>query len=602
MGGEGAFSTCLAIVAIVAVAACGPDAARPSVVAPGTSPPIPSAALEPRAPPVGDVRTPVSSERGIDVRVRFDDKGLHVRVAATAPVEELTVFDLPTDSIARLEVRSANDEPLAYAQRGRELTIDRVRAPTVVVQYDVSAPPARPPGSETESASTMIEASRFRALGAAILVLPKAFASKTADVQLDVDGRGVEAPIAASSFGTGKTRTTTALKATGADLRRAVFLAGPGGRAELDTPEGKDESAWLGYTAFDPRMVSAEIAGFRTMLNEYFWKGLEPQAATTFFVTDARPRGRFRVARQARGVVVALSGNELYDAPIRLAVAHELVHAWIGDRIWIGSTDAGREAETFWFHEGVSRWVAREQLWRAGLLSPEDLASEVNRLLAIVTTSPHASRSTAELARESASTRAPGVVPLLVARGALFATVADARVRESSKGARSYDDVVRAIATKALEKRGPLPADAAHVELAALVGEAHARADFDDVVATGRRIRVPDDALGGCFEARDATYEIRDEGFDVAASRAAGVVVALDAKGVAARAGLREGDAIVSVDVASGPGQKTRIEVDRAGKRETITFDPVSGKKRGQSFRRRAGLTDAACRKLAARH
>jgi hypothetical protein len=48
---------------------------------------------------------------------------------------------------------------------------------------------------------------------------------------------------------------------SGAALRRAAFLGGPGGRAEFDAVEGHDESAWLGYPAFDPRAVSPEVAG-----------------------------------------------------------------------------------------------------------------------------------------------------------------------------------------------------------------------------------------------------------------------------------------------------------------------------------------------------
>ena len=589
------------VIAMLAVACRGADSTGRSATGP-RAPAGDGVAVTARGSTIGDLRTRVTSEHGLDVRVRFDDKGLHVRVAATGPAKELGVWELPSDPIVRLEVRGANDEVAHHAVKGRELAIEDVRGPTVVVQYDVSAPPLRPPGSETEAASTMIEAARFRALGAAILAMPKAFVTPAIDVELDVDGRGTEAPIAASSFAIGKMRAMSSVTASGAALRRAVLLAGPGGLASFDLPEGKDESAWLGYTAFDPRAVAAEIAACRTLLNEYFWKGREPYASTTIFVTDARPRGRFRVARQARGLVVALSGTELYDAPLRLAVSQELVHAWIGDRIWVGSTEPGREPESYWFHEGVARWVAREQLARAGLLAPNDLASEVNRLLAIVTTSPHASRSTTELARESTAKAAPGVVPLLVARGALFATLADARIREISKGTRSYDDVVRTVAAEALEGRGVVAANAPHLAYASLVTEARARADFDEMVEKGTRTRLPDDALGGCFEARDIAYEIRDEGFDVPASLASGVVIALDPKGVSSRAGLRDGDTLVSVDLATPSSKKTRVVVQRAGAHETITFDPTTGTRRGQSFRRKSGLSDDACRKLALRH
>jgi len=44
-----------------------------------------------------------------------------------------------------------------------------------------------------------------------------------------------------------------------------------------------------------------------------------------------------------------------------------------------------------------------------------------------------------------------------------------------------------------------------------------------------------------------------------------------------------------------------KIEVTREGKPVVVTYRPVRGARRGQGFRRKASLTEEACRKLALR-
>src|SRR5262249_14978381 len=138
-----------------------------------------------------------------------------------------------------------------------------------------------------DARATMVEPVRFRGVGEGILALPIAFDAKPIDVSLDVK---IAETLVATSFGIAKEHVATELKVTGDVLRRGAFLAGPGGRAEFDAPEGHDEAAWLGYTAFDPRAVAAEVAGFRGTLHDYF-KGYELEPATLLFTADARPRG-----------------------------------------------------------------------------------------------------------------------------------------------------------------------------------------------------------------------------------------------------------------------------------------------------------------------
>jgi hypothetical protein len=552
--------------------------------------------------PKSGVQVPAARREALPRRLALEidltDRGIHVRVAASGSADDVRVWKLGDDEVDGIEVLDENDHPIPFRREGKRIETEGGRA-TTILRYDVRvADPARTTGLSVDEdpRATLFEARRFRALGERILALPEVFEANAVPVAFEQRSNAA-ALVVGSSFGTGRGSVVQKLELPGRALRRAVYLAGPGGRTELDAPEGHDESAWLGYTAFDPRAVSAEVAVFRGLLHEYF-KDIELPPATLFFTVDARPRGHFRVIRTHSGVLVTLSGLDPYDAALRLSVAHELVHAWIGERIWVGDPSPGQEASSYWFHEGVTRWVAREQLARSALLSSDEYAAEVNRLLAIVTTSRHGNRTMAELVVDRTT---PGVVPLLVARGALFATAVDARIREASRGARSFDDVLRALAVRSGERRGPLPGDAVGELLTAELGAGRARTELEDFVLVGRKKRLPDTALGPCFEVSEVAYEIYEPGFDVAGSRAAHVIAGVEPQGPAAAAGLRNGDGLTTAEVPERADQTATVEVAREGRPLRITYRPSSGSRRGQAFRRKPALGEEACRKLALR-
>jgi hypothetical protein len=553
----------VAVLLAIAPVACAP---APGAKPPAPLEPDPVASPEDLERPIAKPVTvpPLPQTRRIAVRLAFDRRGLHVRVTANGEPAELARWKMPEDAMTEVSVED------------NEGVVKSFGAPrsTVAVVYDV-----RPAASGDATLRTLIEENRFRATGEHILALPMAFDSQRIEATVVIEAHAQDVAMSASSFGVGGARIRHVVRTTGADLRRTAFFAGGGGHAVFDTPEGHDEAAWLGWTAFDPRAVSAEIAGFRGLLHEYF-KGVDAEPATTLFVADERPRGRFRVLRRASSILVTVGGKDPYDAPLRLAVGHELAHAWIGDRLWVGDDDA------FWFQEGFARWVSREQLARAGLLSPDEYAAEVNRLLGVVVTTPKDRRT----------------VAAQVARGALFATILDARIRDKSQNARSLDHLLRALVHSSEAKRVKLSADDFFASAAREAGDS-VRSDFDDVVTSGKRTTLPNDALGGCFEARDVSYDVLDTGFDLAGTRAdeAKKVRAVDAKGPAAKAGLRDGDRLVSADDPVDPTEAWKLEIERDGRAQSISFKPAGPAKKGQGFRRKPGLSDDACKKLALR-
>lgn len=516
---------------------------------------------------------PLPQTRRIAVRVAFDQRGLHVRVTANGEAAELARWKMPVDAMTDVSVEDGEGVVKSFERFEGMLDVVSPRT-TVAVVYDV-----KPAASDDDTVRTLIEQNRFRAVGEQILALPTAFDAQRIEATVVVEAHALDVPMSASSFGVGDSRIRHVVRTTGADLRRTAFFAGGGGHAVFDTPEAHDEAAWLGWTAFDPRAVAAEIAGFRGLLHEYF-KGVSAEPATTLFVADDRPRGRFRIMRRASGILVTVGGKDPYDAPLRLAVGHELAHAWIGGRLWVGDDDA------YWFQEGFARWVSREQLARAGLLSPDEYAAEVNRLLGVVVTTPREKRTLAAQ----------------VARGALFATILDGRIREKSRGARSLDNLLRALVHGNESMHVKLSADE-FFAAAAKEGGAAVRADFDDVVTNGKRSALPYDALGACFEARDVSYDVLDIGFDLAGTRADTdqKVRGIDAKGPAAKAGLRDGDRLVKAEDPLDPTESWRLDVERDGRAQRVSFKPSAPARKGQGFRRKPGLSDDACKKLALR-
>jgi predicted metalloprotease with PDZ domain len=271
-----------------------------------------------------------------------------------------------------------------------------------------------------------------------------------------------------------------------------------------------------------------------------------------------------------------------------------VLRAWIGERLWIGPDDAAHEAEAYWFSEGVTRHLARDLLFRFGLLTSRELLDEVHGLAAVAATSARRGESNKELA---AHAKEAGAVPLLVARGALYAAGVEARIRAKSKGKRHLEDVLRTLLQKAREARSALPASA---WIEALRGELGAGEDavFAQAIGEGRIADLPDEALGPCFRRGPRTYEAYDLGFDEDATRAAAdaKIVGLRAGGPAEKAGLRAGDVLVDAVIGRGRSDVVvSITVQRGSEKKTVKYLPAGAKAKGVGFVRKSDVPEESC-------
>jgi len=509
---------------------------------------------------------PAPAARPRSLRVAFhlpDDASAPPRltVVVDGPAAELTTLaadELPSD----VAVTDARGGAVVARRDGGRLALVGQPAPPLTVTSVLAAPLASGPR-------------RALVAGGAIAV-PDAWTS----FNLDWDTATPKDPElhVASTLG-----ATPPLATTRARLARSAWQAGPGGVARFRGAEGRDEVAWVGYTAFEPRTIAAEIAVFRSSVDEYFG-ATDGRSSTALFFVEPRGKGGFAVSRRAGGVLARVDAGEPYAAPLRLAVAHELVHAHIGEAAWLGAPGTAR---TRWFHEGVARWVARERLLQAGLLDGAEYTEEVNGAFATLAASPLRS------APNDALARAPrGGLLVQIARGATYAARVDALLRDKSRGARSLRNVLRELIEAAKDTHAELPEPAFEDAIAGELGEPE-RAALKDAIERGAVAPPPAGAFGPCFRVEPSAYESYDLGFDEDATAAepGKGPAGLAPKGPAARAGMRPGDVVAKVTSTFGRADKEAVvEVKRpraAGGFEDVTlrYRPAGPRRPGLALR-----------------
>lgn len=446
--------------------------------------------------------------------------------------------------------------------------------------------------------AAMVDPDHLDAPGEALMLLPDALEDKGVPTSIEIETGDIgskEFVRAASSFGFGKSRVTVA---SGRALRSANYVAALMGKAVFEAPEGLDEAVWMGYTAFDPRPASADMAGFRTAVKQMF-KPSDGTLATVLFLADARPGGSFVVSRRTRGVVIRVGPGETWSGPVRIAAAAALLHEWVGDRLWVGPSDAEHAGEAYWFTEGIVRDLARDLLFRFGLLTPAESAAEVEALSALTATSPvlraeGAQTDNAALGRRVAE---PGVTPVLIARGALYGARIDALIRQKSGGKRALINLVTELYAKAATAQSALPTSAWVDAIRAELGDAEATG-FEAMIGQGKTIDVPDGALGPCFQRVPRVYTAFSLGFDVDATKrdVERRLKALAPKGPAAAAGAKEGDELVTVDVVEGrTDTPVKLKVKRGEKEIELQYLPAGASGKGHGWSRKKDVAEEKC-------
>ena len=574
------FAVCLGTVAALACTQTNPHPACPERPAPlptSTAPQRPSSTPQPKPSLV------------ITLRPVVRDLRLAVEIVATGDQESLARWSIP--SMLDLSDATFQDADGGVPHRVDEgvFTMSRPHRGALRATYLLTSRP-KPP---RELPLVEVTPDWFQATGENLLLLPDAYETTAVPtlIRFAAEDLGATKIVgSASSFGAGASRSVVA---SGRELRRGAYIAGPMGSGGFQANEGIDEAAWIGFTAFDPRPIAADVAAFRTAVGQAL-RAPEERPLTLLIVTDGRRPDTFTVRRRARSVLVHVGAGQAWTGALRIAVAAEVIHGWLGSRVWIGPSEPAREAESYWFSEGVTRHLAREMLFRFGLITPTEVLDEMHGLMGVASSSPLRGESNEALARRA---KEPGVLPLLVARGALVGARTDFLLRVKSDQKTSLESWLSALLQQASTTGGALPRSAWTDLLAKDLGDAEREA-FEDVMAGKSAVGVPRGMLGPCFVEATRPYNPFDLGFNREASMGSSPATAKGVRegGPAHRAGLREGDAIRRATIREGRSDiPVELDIERDGKPSTLRFKPSGKRVSGLGWRRNVRVPADQC-------
>ncbi len=503
--------------------------------------------------------TDPGAEGRVLVEARFEGALATTSSLRFAPAHEAHVEAFSArDSMGEVEVRAVTEGSVTRWSLAR-----RAKGP-LELRYHVTF------GAKPDPYAPYAETIELSVGGEDVLLLPETEESFPVELRLKAGGI---ASGGASSFALGKDQHVTA---TTRDLRAAYFFAGDVGTAIFHGSDGNDFGAWLGSTSFDPRWVSAEIAGIRSAVDAYVGRttSLGTPPVSVLFTATRKDGPPIVVASRTRGLVVSVGRRAPWTPAVRVLATQALVERYVGGFLWIGNRE--EPASGAFFSEGFSRAIAREVLVESSWISRVDRATELNTLL-----------STLAFPTDERA--------LVMARGALAATALDVALRKSSGGQRSLKTFLRErLAQAANEKKDTLTREdfVSHVRESG--GETAAR----ELVASldhGAEATLPNDLGGPCFRLVRRELVPFDLGF-VTSSGEVSTVESVKAGSRAEGAGLRVGDVVSELHYEPGIGSvPVTLTVVRKERKVPLRFLPIGPSKPGRRFERIAGLPDERC-------
>ena len=335
-----------------------------------------------------EARSPERRKGALWYRMSMEGTSLRVRLRLLAPPERVSFF-LPgpwagrDDHHAAITLRRARtpdgERAFALERAERRVDVEVGRAPWVELTYDVAL-------VERDSASQRFSpqnvAAGYFAYATTLLVLPSArVCDMLADIPIEV--RVPHTFSVASSWPMvhdSRSRTNPEEHVFGflapdvAALRDAFVTA----HDQLEVDEG-DEATIVYEQGYDGDR--AALSGAIRRIVSHYSRDFGPQRAVTALVRAPHTQGGRTLWGTGRreGFVLELDRSAPVDTHTMLLIAHEAFHLWNGHML-VPAPDA--DAQTLWFKEGVTQYVALNTLARMGVLSEREVLDEWARVAA----------------------------------------------------------------------------------------------------------------------------------------------------------------------------------------------------------------------------
>ncbi|MBX6350833.1 MAG: hypothetical protein IRZ11_04925 [Clostridia bacterium] len=471
--------------------------------------------------------------RGIDVRLRL--LGVSLAEGDTLLEMPLEIVSIPTAAYGEGAIAAEDalgplrlapfDRPPTPSGRVREWRAGRATSGEIVVTYH--APP-RAVSAETRPGPYFdLRAEGGSLLGAGITFLALPPDGPAWEIELGWDLSGLPpGSLGVTSRGEGD----LAFRGPTSSLTYCAYAAGPL-RAWPEDGAGDLRLYALSPTPFPADRVAATLSRLYAFMCRFFEEP-EPEGYRVFVRRNPYP-GTGGTAFPRSFIFGYGEGESPAPDELTLLLAHEMVHNW-------PSLERGVEALA-WYNEGTAEYYSLALLHRMGALDSESFAREATRRAIAYATNPLQSLSMEEAARIYWQNPLAQRVPYH--RGFMYLAALDAKLRRTSSGRRSLDDLVLALLRR--KREGEPYGEAAWRELVEGALGAEGLWDYEAMMR-GEPVAPPEDALGPALRLEPCEAPAFDFGFDLASfldpeRRVRGLRPGSNAE----RAGLREGDRIL---------------------------------------------------------
>lgn len=265
-----------------------------------------------------------------------------------------------------------------------------------------------------------------------------------------------------------------------------------------------------------------------------------------------------------------LSKNQNFSYDIQKQLAHEVFHAWNPYKMGPISSPEGSSK---WFTEGFTTYYSDLMLARAELLQLPEYVRVLNLAISKYEFSPVKNLSNSDIVTRYYGSEAVNDLPYV--RGPVIALWLDAQIRAESKAKFSLDDMMYQLVLDASENpKRPLTTQRV-LQTADKYLKPQSRGILARLVLGGLSVPVPDFPFSPCVVKTIVAIPSFELGFDRAVLKEKNAIAGVNANSEAFKAGIRDGQQVVGVDIYFDDVNKpARLKVRSTEGIKTIEYYP----------------------------
>ena len=341
---------------------------------------------------------------------------------------------------------------------------------------------------------------------------------------------------------------------------------------------------WLSPPPFPADTLGARIKTLHAAMAKFF--GDENAAYRVFIRQNPYPGTGGTALPQSFMFGYRASDKPTLEA-LQSLVSHEMTHNW--------PAMEGEHGDTAWYSEGTAEFYSMLLSYRSGLLLLDGFVTSLNDKTAAYYTNPYLRLSNPAAAKIFWSDPTAQTVPY--GRGLLYLIDTDAAIRAKSGGKRSLDEVVQELYRR--KKAGQPYTIETWLDLVGKeIGADQAKAAYQAMAAG--EVLHPANRFAGCLVASPKTMRTFELGFDRASLNDDRIVRGLKAGSEADKAGVRDGDQIVTesgmLEARKDETRSLTLILKRDGAERTATFLPRGAGVEGITWVKAPGARPETCR------